>query len=345
MTTGAGGFAYPTADGPWVVASIVTLLRGGGILLTYQINVASAQDAGDNNMDYISGITNTESLLFYGLQQNNQGELYLAYGNYSTGTLTKTLIDRNDFPNSDVGEDLQYYVDMYQVNGQWALRSYAKTTSTGGEVTLYDSNITNPGALGAFDVTAAYAFLARGTSTNITWNSPEINLETCYSTPDIAMDASATGDGTQSRTVAFDMSNSRALRAGLDIPSGQMILTPTNSPFGQFKCQAGINMSIINTAFDIAIEILDLPLQTFQASSDRKPGSRVNVVSYFHPELSNFGAGTYIYDSRANVWLDIDITYPLNLTSLSFRVYDPNTGVGIDASEMTFNLLISSTEY
>jgi hypothetical protein len=344
MTTGAGGFAYPTADGLWAVASEVTLLRGGGILLTYQINVASTQDAIDNNMNYISGITSTESLLFYGLQQNNQGELYLAYGNYNTGTLTKTLIDRNDFPNSDVGDDLQYYVSMYQVNGQWALRSYTKTISTGGEVTLYDSNIDNPGALGAFDVTTSYSFLATGTSTNIAWNSPQINLETCYSTPDIAMDASET-TGVQSRTVAFDMTNSRALRAGLDVPSGQMILTPTNSPFGQFKCQTGINMSIINTAFDIAIEILDLPLQTFQASSDRKPGSRVNVVSYFHPELSNFGAGTYIYDSRANVWLDIDITYPVNLSSLSFRVYDPSTGIGLDASAMSFNLLIGTTEY
>lgn len=340
---GVGGWASPAASGSWDLISSTVLLQGGGIRLTFQINVAGDLAAAADNMNYKCGVQDQNGF-FHGIQENNLGEIFLVYGPL-LGALTSTQIAANNFEESDVGEAVQYYVDMYQVNGQWALRTYSMEND---DITtlneIYNSNSDNPGALGAFDITKTYNFYAAGTNQVLNFGVPEINIQSIFSTPDISMTATAP-DPVQNRTVAFDMTNSRALRAGLDVPSGQMILTPTNSPLGQFKCQTGINMSIINTAFDIAIEILDLPLQTYQASSDRKPGSRVNVVSYFHPELSNFGAGTYIYDSRANVWLDIDITYPLNLTSLSFRVYDPNTGVGIDASEMTFNLLISSTEY
>lgn len=340
---GVGGWAAPEAAGVWNLKSGTTLLKGGGIRLTFQINVAGDLSAEGNDLDYICGVQDTNQN-FRGIQENNLGEIFLVYGNLVTG-LTETQINPAHFFESEVGEAVQYYVDMYQVNGQWALRTYSMEDddiTTMNEI--YNSNTSNPGALGAFDITQTYFFQAVGTNQVLNFAVPEINIQNIFSTPDINMTDIAP-ETVRNRTVAFDMTNSRALRAGLDVPSGQMILTPTDSQLAQFKCQTGINMSIINTAFDIAIEILDLPLQTYQASSDRKPGSRVNVVSYFHPELSNFGAGTYIYDSRANVWLDIDITYPLNLTSLSFRVYDPNTGVGIDASEMTFNLLISSTEY
>ena len=340
---GVGGWASPAAAGSWDMGSSTVLLQGGGIRLTFQINVAGNLPAAGDNMNYVCGVQNTNGF-FHGIRENNLGEIFLVYGPL-LGALTSTQIAAGNFQESDVGDAIQYYVDMYQVNGQWALITYSlENDDINTYIELYNSNTSNPGALGAFDVTQSYTFYAAGTNQVLNFAVPEINVFSVFSTPDINMTDTAP-DPVQSRTVAFDMTNSRALRAGLDVPSGQMLLTPTNSPLGQFKCQTGINMSIINTAFDIAIEILDLPLQTFQASSDRKPGSRVNVVSYFHPELSNFGAGTYIYDSRANVWLDIDITYPLNLTSLSFRVYDPNTGVGIDASEMTFNLLISTTEY
>jgi hypothetical protein len=104
-------------------------------------------------------------------------------------------------------------------------------------------------------------------------------------------------------------------------------------------------MAIVNSSFDIAIEVLDLPLQTYQASTNRKPGERNNVLAYFHPEYSQVGTGTYIYDSRAYQWLDIDISYPMNLSSMSFRVYDPDTGTGLDALSMSFNLLIGTSEY
>jgi len=342
-SAGVGGFASPESAGPWDLISQTVLLQGGGIRLTFQLNVAGDMSAAANNLTYECGVKD-QTGIFHGIRENNLGEIFLVYGSLVSG-FTSTQINAANFFESEVGEAVQYYVDMYQVNGQWALRTYSlENGDINTMIEIYTSNDSNPGALGAFDITRTYNFYASGTTQTLNFAVPEINIYTLFSTPDINMTDTAP-DPVQSRTVAFDMSNSRALRAGLDVPSGQMILTPTNSPLGQFKCQTGINMSIINTAFDIAIEILDLPLQTFQASSDRKPGSRVNVVSYFHPELSNFGAGTYIYDSRANVWLDIDITYPLNLTSLSFRVYDPNTGVGIDASEMTFNLLISSTEY
>jgi hypothetical protein len=106
-----------------------------------------------------------------------------------------------------------------------------------------------------------------------------------------------------------------------------------------------MNLSAINSSFDLALEILDLPLQTYQASTDRKPGSRQNIVCYFRPVLTNVGTNAYTYDSTAYQWLDIAAAYPVNLSSLSFRVFNPASGVGLTAESMTFNLMINDKEY
>jgi len=141
------------------------------------------------------------------------------------------------------------------------------------------------------------------------------------------------------------MTNAGALRAGLDVPAGLIFLTPNSSTYGSYLAADAINMSIINYSFDVAIEILNLPLQTYQASSNGTSGQRNNVISYFHPELSSVGTSVYIYDSKAYQWLDIDISYPVNLSSMSFRVYNPVTGIDLNANSMTFNLLINDSEY
>jgi len=337
MAAGVGGFLAPT-DVEWTFEQVTDtqiFLQGGGCLARFQVNIPTAQEAIDNGSEWDVGLIDLQGK-YHGLFQDDQGELFL----YNGDADAFTVVDKNSFPRSVVGGD-QRYCEIYQVAGQFALRYYLLNPD-GTQTETFNSATTNAGALGVFNYTESYNFQASGTAIATAHPFPSF-APTPQWTPDIVINAAATG--TQGRTVAFNMSNSGALRAGLDVPAGLNILTPMNSPTGEFKCQSSINMAVINTSFDIALEILDLPLQTYQASTSRKPGQRNNVVSYFHPEFSQVGTGAYIYDSKAYQWLDIDITYPMNLSSMTFRVYDPETGTGLDALNMSFNLLIGRDEY
>jgi len=336
MTAGVGQFYYPSSAGDWAMTqsdTTISLLKGGGCLARFQFNMPTIGEAVANGSSWSMGLIGQIADI-HGIRQSPTGAVFLENGDLDTA------VDRDAFPPSVVGGD-QYFCEIYQVAGQFALRYYLQR-SDGGQTETFNSATTHPGALGVIDYTADYTLQASGTSAQIVQNTPNINIAASM-TPDILMTATPTG--TQTRTVAFNMSNSGSLRAGLDVPGGLNILTPINSPTGSFQCQSSINMAVVNSSFDIAIEILDLPLQTYQASTSRKPGQRNNVVCYFHPEFSQVGTGAYIYDSRAYQWLDINISYPVNLSSLSFRVYDPDTGTGLDALSMSFNLLISTEQY
>jgi hypothetical protein len=336
MTATVGGFLAPSAT-PWTLEQVddtLNFLLGGGCLARFQINMPTAPEAVANESEWDIGIIDLQGR-YHGLHQNDQGTLFL----YNGDTDAFTEVPLNSFPRSVVGGD-QRYCEIYQVAGQIALRYYL-LNGDGSQTETFNSATSHPGALGVFNYTESYLFQASGTQVNFANPYPAINPNIMW-TPDVAYAAST---GTQNRSVAFNMSNSGSLRAGLDVPGGLNILSPTNSPFGAFQCQSSVNMAIVNSSFDIAIEILDLPLQTYQASTSRKPGQRNNVVAYFHPEFSQVGTGAYIYDSRAYQWLDIDISYPVNLSSLSFRVYDPDTGTGLDALSMSFNLLIGTEQY
>lgn len=335
-----GGFLAPSGPGAWKLYQAddtIKFLQGGGCLARFQFNMPSVQEAETNESEWDIGFID-ENGLYHGIYQNPLGSVFLAFGDDTTE------VPIESFPNSVVG-GAQYYCEIYQVNGQFALR-YLRAddyTNYNQQTEIFNSNTSHPGALGPFIYTMNYQFQAEGNSNFDVVAFPQIK-PIIQTTPDIGMTYVNTLP-VISRTVAFDMSNAGSLRAGLDVPGGLNVLTPTNSPLGAFQSQSSINMAIVNSSFDIAIEILDLPLQTYQASTSRKPGERNNVLSYFHPEYSQVGTGTYIYDSRAYQWLDIDISYPVNLSSLSFRVYDPDTGTGLDALSMSFNILIGTSEY
>jgi hypothetical protein len=307
-------------------------LRGGGGIVRFKFVLPNTVQAADNESIFNIGLIDNLGK-FHGLHQNELGQLFLV----NADVQNPDELDLADFPAGS-----EYYCEIYQINGQFVL-SYNRKEMDGSIVELFNSNTNYPGALGAIDYTQAYIFRASGSTVHNVHNLPSINSEV-FMTPDIPMNYVNTEPATQ-RTVAFDMTNSLSLRAGLDVPAGLNILNPQNSPSGSFSCQSSINMAIVNSSFDVAIEVLDLPLQTYQASTSRKPGERNNVLCYFHPEFSQVGTGTYIYDSRAYQWLDIDVSYPVNLSSLTFRVYDPDTGVGLDALSMSFNLLIGTDEY
>ena len=337
FTPKVGNYYYPNSTGAFAATQsdlLIKYLKGGGCSVQFAFEMPTAQQAIDNVSNWNIGLIDSAGLS-HGLFQNSLGQVFL------NNAGVKTQVAITNFPVED--NDYYYSCQIYQVSGNFVLRYYSIDKITGIEADVYNSNTLNPGALGVMNYTSSYIFQSDGTMDHVVHNVPAISDE-IKMTRDIPMNYVNT-EPAFNRIVGFDMSQAGSLRAGLDVPSGLNILNPQNSPAGSFLCQSSINMAIVNSSFDVAIEVLDLPLQTYQASTSRKPGERNNVLCYFHPEFSQVGTGTYIYDSRAYQWLDIDISYPVNLSSLTFRVYDPDTGTGLDALNMSFNLLIGTDEY
>lgn len=323
------------------------LLQGGGILIEFSFVPAAAQDAIDNVLDYTIGLVDDGGKT-HGLRQTSTlGQLFLI----DEVNETETEISINYFPD----DPNNTFTQIYQANGAFVLRVVERDPDTKDETTIYLSSTDSPGALGIMDFTQQYHFEMSGTRYGLVAGinqTPAVAqyIQMTLDVPPIAGGPSPVAppqpsNPTFSRTMAIDMTNAGSLRAGFDVPVGLNILSPSNSYWGIYTDNNPINMSVIQSSFDLAIEILDIPLQTFSAATDGRPGQRNNIISYFHPELSTVGTGVYIYDSKAYQWLDIGITYELNLSSMSFRVYNPETNIDLNAQSMSFNLLINETEY
>lgn len=337
VETTVENYYIPTATGDWSLiqsSNTVKLTQGGGCLLQFKIIVPSEANAIADGSNLFCGLVDNKARRLGLIQNESNGLVYLIN---PAGDLSDPI------PNNLFFDDT--ICQIYQANGYFQLRLHTVDVN-GLEDTQFDSETYGGGAysqsLGTIDYSLSYYFSAFGSKTSNTFNGPGIGAV-------VSMTIDEPFGTTQmelSRTVAVDFSKSGALRAGLGVPDGLLLFTPQNSDFGAYLGSEPMNLSKINSSFDLALEILDIPLQTFQGNSSRnQAGSRNNVVCYFRPAQSNVGTNTYVYDSLAYQWLDIGISFPVNLSSLSFRVYNPYTGQNLVASSLTFNLMISDIAY
>ena len=337
LTTDPSNNYYPTEAGEWFLQQsddTLVLAKGGGCMLEFDIDIPDEVDAIAEGSSFTIGLSDGTGGEVIGLVQEDDGSLYL-----QNVANVKSQIAIEDIPHGSTCQ-------IYQAGGYFQLRCF---TYGFPDITHFDSQTSSGGAfstsLGSIDYNKNYEFRAFGEKTNVGINYPSISAivnmtqDTPYNETSLEF----------VRTVAIDFTDtngSGALRAGLGVPDGLLLFTPQNSDFGAYLGSEPMNLSKINSSFDLALEILDIPLQTFQGNSSRnQAGSRNNVVCYFRPAQSNVGTNSYVYDSLAYQWLDIAISYPVNLSSLSFRVYNPYTGQNLVASNLTFNLMISDIAY
>jgi hypothetical protein len=325
MSADTSGNWYPTGAGNWEISQTdeeIYLTRGGGCLVEFFIDLPTQAEAIADGATTFIGLLDKNGFAL-GLLQQASGLLYL-----STIENVQTQIPLASIPRGSTCQ-------IYQSGGYFQLRCFTGNTEHFNTINAYST------ALGTVDFFGQYNFRAFGAKTSVSINFPKIG-QLVSMTKDIPYGAT---QNQLTRTVALDFTAASSLRAGLNVPNGLLLCVPQNSDFGVYSGAGAMNLSSINSSFDLALEILDLPLQTYQASSDRKPGSRQNIVCYFRPVLSNVGLNSYTYDSFTYQWLDIAVTYPLNLSSLSFRVFNPATGQGLTAESMTFNLMINDISY
>jgi hypothetical protein len=337
METTENNYFIPTAAGLWDLSqssSTVILTKGGGSLLQFKIVVPTAADAITDGSLFYCGLADDRNNLLGIVQSATNGLIYLRN---SAGVLSPP-IDNDVFTDDTIAQ-------IYQAGGYFQLRLHTVDIN-GLEIVQFNTETSAGGvysqSLGSVSYNTSYRFQASGSKTSNTLDIPAIGA-VVNMTEDVAFGAT---EDELTRTVAIDFSKSGGLRAGLGVTDGLLLFTPQNSDFGSYSGPSAMNLSKINSSFDLALEILDIPLLTFQGNSSRNQlGSRQNIICYFRPQLSNVGTNTYTYDSPAYQWLDIAITYPVNLSSLSFRVFNPYTGQNLVASNLTFNLMINDTEY
>jgi hypothetical protein len=342
MVANAGSFMQPEEAGEFGVSQVNAtdyLLQGGGALLEWQFVMPTVAEAVLNDCTWQCGLTDDNAVL-HGLSQDEDGSLWLYNGANIVQLDTQLFVDANG-PNT--------FYQLFQANGNFVFRLLDRQIDEFDnvtETTLYLSSDLSPTALGSQDYTQQYQFEMNGTLGvfNAGARVPQISMLISESI-DVSFGPAATAPAVFERTMAIDMSEAGTLQAGFDIPPGIILLTPNSSYYGTYTAETRINLSILKSSFDLAIEILDIPLHTYSASSNGKSGERNNVVAYFHPELSAIGTSVYVYNSASYQWLDIAISYPLNLSSMSFRVYNPDTNIDLNAHSMSFNLLVSDTIY
>ena len=110
--------------------------------------------------------------------------------------------------------------------------------------------------------------------------------------------------------------------------------------------QSIININQLRSAFELAIEIIDIPLKNYfaQTGSASRSFGRQNVICYFTPLPSVETEGLYSFANSTHQWLDIDNTRDVVIQSLSFRIYNPYNGASFISNSLGFNLLIKSAD-
>ena len=109
---------------------------------------------------------------------------------------------------------------------------------------------------------------------------------------------------------------------------------------------APFNINQLRSAFELAIEILDIPLKTYfaQTGANSRSYGRQNVICYFTPNPSNETEGLYSFANAAHQWLEIDNLSDQIIQSLSFRIFNSYTGQSFVSNSMGFNLLIKDRD-
>jgi hypothetical protein len=344
------GIISPTATGEFGATDEVnTQLKGGGYLCEF---VFRPDRFSSGLSEFRSGIISATPSKFFGIRQLHDGGVgtpgtIQVFGNYGIGqTLT---VDAEIFYPGDV--QTSRYVTISQTNGFFTLRIWTLDGDNKGNfIAEYITTM-------AWNIELAYSFqmlgerfggAAYGATTAPGIGFPAITIDAVYPNGD----AGALSHLFEIFFVSSALGvNANALRQGLGV-TNIVTLAPTNFVEGEYIADATIDFSIIRGSLDIAIEILDFPIETYQVGASqyplarnptqgqRQPGARVNVLAYFSPLEDIRNPEIYTYAQSSYQWLDLANKQALEFTSLNFRVFVASTGQPLTANQISFNFLI-----
>lgn len=331
LLTDSSGNHYSNNLDPAKLTSGELVMQGGGICMNFNLDLSDVQPTDFWTLGFISS------------DGSKQGG--------KIGQLGSSLVLYNDAGDSTVITNAStLFAEAYAGSGNCRFMLVQKSGYFGlvytPGVQFFNAPITVIGLPGTpyFGALGTWSF-PEFYSVELTTSANAV-VSNVYYTPDTGGQLGIFGvsDNTQT-TLTLDGVSSNQLATILGFTQAVYTLPPSqNSDVSLIVSQNIFNINQLRSAFELAIEIVDIPLKTYfsQTGSNERNFGRQNVICYFTPTPSNETEGLYSFANSTHQWLDIDNSRDSVIQSLSFRVFNPYTGVSFVSNSLGFNLLIKS---
>ena len=336
LLTDSSGNHYSSDSNTAKLTSGEAVMQGGGICLEFALDLSA--DAGDVEQ-WTLGFISSDGAKTGGKIKQKDGELNLYLidddGNETEVTDSETL-----FAGAYAGSDTSKFM-IIQKSGFFGLVYTPQVSLANAPITVIGLPGTPyAGKLGTWTFPESYTVLLETGGTAAVGDA--------FYTPTSGGQTGLLGtpDDTQT-TIDLSQASSNQLAVTLGFNPTVYDLEPfTDALVSTITSQNIFNVNQLRSAFELAIEIIDIPLKTYfsQTGANERNFGRQNVICYFTPTPSIETEGLYSFANSTHQWLDIDNSRDTVLQSLSFRVFNPYTGVSFVSNSLGFNLLIKDKD-
>ena len=334
LTITVGGLFKPT-DGLQATLVSGVVMFGGGLATIVTIDLSDTTDA-----FFYYGFSSSNGAKQGGKLLQKPGSVNLSVVN-DAGQETDIVNSQALFPAAYAGSADARFV-IFQKGGKFGFSYCDDITDDNAPVTEYCITGAYAGKMGTWNYSEQYTVVLDYPIGDL---SPECVGAASY-TPETGGTYEEPFESQSSCNLNLTTAGQLALVLGFE---------PKNYYFGPLdpettyiESQSPFNINQLRSAFELGIEILDIPLKTYFAQTQNSQfagaGGRQNVICYFTPTPSIETEGLYSFANSVHQWLEIDNKSSTYLHSLSFRVFNPYSGLSFISNSMGFNLLISEPD-
>ena len=315
------------------------------------------------------------------LQGAYQGWIRIVLGNIDTSNSFKWGLCLPTAPNTKpdilygiVAQDDEVYylnngvigeaIGKARFTGDGTTNMYLFTDSSSGNLRFAIENpsgtyfVSETGTYSGYNFNKPYYLAVSGEKTNVNGNTTyftnwhsfsqpnltEDNLGTFYEVPDpkiyVTSNNNLLGATTPSRQIQVNFTNSplliNNLGFGLNILQGNVSSTST------FSITAANGIDFANW-YDLALDCLNLSLETYVAKTNGKDCGKKNTIAYFVMQRISDADALFYAEQKQMVFLSIENKEPISVSSLQFRIYDINTLQPVNLTSGSFNLYIGDS--
>lgn len=332
LGTNVDGYHYSTNGLEATLTANQTCMVGGGIASQAVVRLSAA-----GNVDWVWGFGSSNGSKLGGKISQISGSPNLFVVD-DAGVATEILNSQTLFPNAYTANTGTPKFSLLQKAGKFGFAYCDDITNDNAPVTLFCITGTYAGKMGTWSYAERYT-----ASATIVGGVAPFGAVTY--TPNSAGVQGAPLPVNTSTTV--DLTGSSQLAVTLGFQSAIYIFNPPVAATTSFiQSIEPFNINQLRSAFELAIEILDIPLKTYfaQTGANARSYGRQNVICYFTPNPSNETEGLYSFANAAHQWLEIDNGSDQIIQSLSFRIFNSYNGQSFVSNSMGFNLLIKNPD-
>lgn len=178
------------------------------------------------------------------------------------------------------------------------------------------------------------------------FHQPNINVDnngSYYEVPDQKLYLLNSGSYTDlgltapNRQIQIDLSRSQLLIKSLGL--GINIIQGNVSESTQFSYTAPNGIDFVNY-YDLAIDVLNLSLESYVGFTNGKGSGKKNSLAYFLMQRISDNDSLFYAEQKQMVFLSLENKSGMSVSSLQFRIYDVNTGLPISLTNGSFNIYL-----